>query len=119
VGNLSTHFDSSEFRCKCGTCDEVDIAPELITFLEEVRSVFDVPVTITSGHRCEFHNANVGGGAASQHILGNAADFIVKDVPPSIVADLAEERDVPGVGRYSGWTHADVRSGPLARWGSN
>jgi uncharacterized protein YcbK (DUF882 family) len=117
MADLSTHFSRSEFECKCGCgCDEID--PALVDALENIRSFFDQPITVTSGFRCEAHNASCGGGKQSQHLLGKAADIVVKDVPPKIVADLAEELNIGGVGRYSGWTHVDVREGE-ARWGSN
>jgi uncharacterized protein YcbK (DUF882 family) len=117
MGDLSTNFSVYEFACRCG-CGFEEVSGELIDALEELRSYFDQPVTITSGCRCVDHNRVCGGSDGSKHLDGIAADIIVKDVPPNIVADVAEEMQLGGVGRYSGWTHIDVRD-DYVRWGSN
>ncbi len=45
-----------------------------------VRSLLgDLPVYVTSGYRCDALNYEVGGVPDSQHLLGQAADFIVPD----------------------------------------
>jgi zinc D-Ala-D-Ala carboxypeptidase len=40
------------------------------------RALGGVPITITSGYRCEAVNRAVGGVSTSDHALGYAADFI-------------------------------------------
>jgi uncharacterized protein YcbK (DUF882 family) len=120
MGDLSPHFNRAEFECnpeKCG-CGFDDVDPALIDALEQIRSHFDQPVTVTSGCRCEAHNAACGGGKQSQHLYGKAADIVVKYTSPADVAAFAEELELGGVGRYESWTHVDVRDG-YARWGSN
>ena len=37
------------------------------------------PINITSGYRCEEVNAIVGGASLSQHLHGQAVDFVCKD----------------------------------------
>lgn len=49
---------------------------DLAYFLEEVRTVCDSPLLITSGVRCPELNKAVGGVATSQHVTGRAADII-------------------------------------------
>lgn len=45
--------------------------------LEEIRTLLgDRPVLVTSGYRCPALNRAVGGVANSQHVVGQAADFI-------------------------------------------
>lgn len=44
--------------------------------MERVRNALGVPVQITSGFRAPALNAAVGGAKTSQHVLGQAADFI-------------------------------------------
>ena len=114
MGDLSKHFNRSEFACSCcGKEDTVDHA--LIELLEDVRENFGQPVIITSGHRCVWNNERIGGSAGSLHLKGRAADFIVKNVDPEDVASYLEDK-APGLGRYSTWTHVDTRTGGWARW---
>jgi uncharacterized protein YcbK (DUF882 family) len=117
---ISQHFARSEFACKCGDCPQskdptVDV--KLIGILEELRSHFGAPITVTSGVRCERHNRNVGGRPTSRHILGRAADVVVKGVAPDRVHRYLNERYVDrfGLGKYAKFTHIDSRTNK-ARW---
>lgn len=140
MGDLSAHFSTSEFRCKCpirggqtskGFCGgAAQTDPTLIKVLEQLITDLSTPagrvtVHITSGYRCKPYNRLVGGARDSQHCAGTAADIVVKYpskavMPPEEVADYLE-RTYPntyGIGRYPGWTHIDVRF-TKARWGKN
>jgi len=55
--------------------------------LEMVRKHFNKPVYITSGYRSKELNKTIGGSRYSQHMRGEAADFVVKDIPTSKVFD--------------------------------
>ncbi|EGL2187071.1 TPA: DUF882 domain-containing protein [Salmonella enterica subsp. enterica serovar Lehrte] len=116
--DLSEHFDSNEFACHCG-CGYKDINKELIVVLEDVRNHFGQPVSIHSGCRCPSHNAAVKGASKSQHLLGTAADIVVKNRTSALVADYLEHKypDKYGVGRYTTFTHIDVRTNK-SRWDS-
>jgi peptidoglycan hydrolase-like protein with peptidoglycan-binding domain len=113
------HFKRSEFKCKCGKCGGFPVEPDkdLVVLLEKIRNHFGAAVTITSGVRCKTHNANVGGASSSQHLKGTAADIKVSGVKPSAVAAYAETLlpNSGGVGRYSTFTHVDVRANK-SRW---
>lgn len=117
MGDISNHFSRSEFRCHCGCgFDTVDV--ELITVLEHIRETFGGrPVSVTSGSRCEKHNKAVYGAENSQHMLGKAADFTIRNVPLKKVYDyLCSTFDNRyGVGLYKLWIHIDVRP-KKARW---
>lgn len=106
---INPYFKSGEFACKCG-CGQCLINDELVEILTSVREFFQSPVTITSGNRCKMHNRTCGGSSRSQHLVGTAADIVVKDIAPSTVANYIESKFVPGgLGRYEGFTHVDVR----------
>ena len=46
------------------------------TVLEPVRELLGIPITITSGFRCEMLNSSIGGSPTSQHRFGEAADTV-------------------------------------------
>jgi len=54
--------------------------------LEPARRYLGVPLIITSGYRCGTLNRLIGGAVQSQHMFGEAADFVPRGVP---VADAA------------------------------
>lgn len=112
---LSPYFHRDEFACQCG-CGFNTVDVQLLRLLEMIRERFG-PVTITSGCRCELHNASVGGSKFSQHKLGRAADIQVKGVPPLDVQQFFDERfpNAFGMGRYSSFTHIDSRD-LYSRW---
>lgn len=74
-------FDRKEFACKCGGkyCDGFPVEPasNLVYILDRIRDEAGAACIITSGIRCNTHNANVGGVANSWHKKGFAADFML------------------------------------------
>ncbi len=119
MGDISKNFSRSEFASKDDSgYDTVDIG--LIGVLEDVRAHFvekypdrDIKVVINSGARSPAHNKDEGGGEHSQHLYGKATDFYVANVHEDEVADylIAKYPGKYGIGRYTGRTHLDVRSG--------
>ncbi|EHI3273284.1 serine/threonine protein kinase [Salmonella enterica] len=114
---ISRYFKQSEFKCKCGKCDQDYVNPELLAVLEDVREHFGKPVIINSANRCHEHNKRVGGAANSTHVKGLAADIRVKDVAPSVVHQYLTGKypNSYGIGKYNNFTHIDVRD-YRARW---
>ena len=70
---VSANFKLREFQCRC--CGVVKLSPRLLAKLEELRAAWGGPLIITSGYRCEKHNAFVKGSATSFHLQGMAADI--------------------------------------------
>lgn len=118
MGNLSEHFDSSEFRDpKTGEC-QVDAT--LIRALESLRLLVGKPIHIDSGYRSPSTNDEVGGVSHSQHMLGKAADISVEGLDTYqlyVLADQIPDFAGGGIGIYPGshFVHVDVR-GERARW---
>lgn len=83
------YFDREEFRCKCGGkyCDGFPAEPakKLVQLADKVREHFGKPMRVSSGVRCEVHNANVGGVSGSRHKYGTAMDFRIDGMPASVV----------------------------------
>lgn len=114
--NLNQYFKRKEFACKCG-CGTSTVDAELLNVVSDVREHFGKPVVITSGHRCLKHNTAVGGAKGSMHLTGKAADIKVVGVDPADVHAYLVNKypDKYGIGRYSNFTHIDVRDAK-ARW---
>jgi N-acetylmuramoyl-L-alanine amidase len=110
---LSKNFHLSEYACKCSQCSTVVVDHGHVANLQRLRDKLGRPINITSGYRCENHNAAVGGVKNSEHVQGSATDLVVNGMSPAAVANAAENFD--GLGRYAGFTHVDSR-GYKARW---
>ena len=85
---LSKNFDSNEFTYsvtahanKINNAPSIEILNNIKALCENVlqplRDHLGCAVKITSGYRCKALNTKVGGHPNSQHLTGNAADFIV------------------------------------------
>lgn len=119
MGDLSKDFSRAEFKCRCG-CGEVEIHPDLLDSLQQLRDLAGGPIRINSGYRCEKHNREVGGKPESYHRYGMAADIVIEGRSMDEMYQLAVR--IPrfkdgGIGRYPSqkFIHVDVRSYP-ARW---
>jgi len=113
---VSTNFKVREFACADGS-DPIFISPELVSVLQNIRTHFGKPVTITSAYRTPAHNKKVGGVSDSMHLYGLAADITVKNISPRNVGQYAEQllTGKGGIGVYDSFVHIDVRP-TKARW---
>ena len=122
MGDLSRNFNRSEFACKGENCcgHSAPVHPDLIEALQALRDRIGKLLSITSGFRCNKHNAAVGGEDHSFHTLGMAADVTCPDcISPEQLAALAEGIALfreGGIGIYPSWVHLDVRKNGKARW---
>ena len=114
---MAKYFSRSEFACRCGCEPSPTVDFELLEVLDDVRGHFGSPLSINSGVRCEAHNAAVGGGSKSQHLLGRAADLSSATVSPHAVQSylLDKYQHKYGIGVYDTFTHIDTRPNK-ARW---
>lgn len=121
---LSEHFDLAEFTAS-QTADRLNLdntPPQLVIAnlmvlaegLERVRSLLgNRPLTITSGYRSPAVNAAVGSKPSSQHLIGQAADFICPrygspaDIMAAIVgSDIKYDQVISEfASKGGGWVH--------------
>lgn len=119
MGDLSPHFDRSEFRCKghgrAGhTAHYTPVDVELVGRLEILRG--ERPIIVVSGHRCLWWNRHpsVDGATRSAHLDGMACD-----IPSGRVSEAdARRAGFRGIGldRYGWAVHLDVRPGTVTTW---
>lgn len=113
----SEYFVEEEFACKCSSSSIRHIDKELLDILDKARRHFNSPIIITSGIRSVEYNKVVGGRRRSKHLLGIAADIVVKDVE-AIKVYKYFNTTYPhkyGIGKHTGYTHIDTRS-TRTRW---
>lgn len=99
------YFKNKEFVCRCGCVmpSEVQANIEALVsnVLDPLREAYGKPIYVSSGYRCEKHNAAVGGVPRSQHLLGEAADISVKSENVKGKSELAElARLIVAQGRF-------------------
>ena len=121
---LTKNFNKSEFDCSCNcempkkVLDNVKILAEQ---LQAIRTISEQPIKINSAYRCAKHNKAIGGVKNSQHVLGKAADIVIKDHTAEetfyLISELINDGDMlqGGLGSYNTFTHYDIR-GKKARW---
>lgn len=125
---LSPHFTLAEMtRSAAATRKGVpniapaEIVPKLravcVHVLEPVRAHYGRPITVLSGYRAPAVNKLVGGAATSQHVKGEAADFVVSgvsnfEVCQWMLANMAYDQLIYEFGE-GGWIHCSWREGPL------
>ena len=82
----------------------------IVDCLQPVRNYLNKPVIITSGYRCLKLNSHpaIRGAKTSQHIKGQAADFVVKGMTPKQVVEKVRASGVVFdqlINEYDRWTH--------------
>jgi len=120
LGDLSTNFWSSEFRCPCKKCIriKVRVSPIFLHKLEMMILIIDEglekhkPVIVLSGNRCEEENKNIGGHPDSAHIPkpeGEGADLRVKGMSSIKLGLIAEKVGGLRIGIARWGVHLDIR----------
>jgi len=129
ITQLSPHFTLAELmastkaaQLKIDNTPPVEIIPRLIMLaemLERIRSAVNVPITVTSGYRCQRLNQAVGGVTSSDHTQGHAADIIAPKfgTPTELARLLAPLVSVLGIGQLilegikgKTWVHVSTHS---------
>lgn len=117
---LSEFFVTNQEGGQAELWDELQALPEverekILTNIKNLaRRLNDIraklgPTTITSGWRSARVNKLVGGKPNSQHLLGAAADIVVKDKTPRQVQQALDPYWFGGLGYGKTFTHLDIR----------
>lgn len=82
--------------------------------LQPIRDKLNEPMIITSGFRCKEINKLVGGAYNSQHLYGQAADFVVKKYTPSQIIEKIKKSNIEFdqlINEYNKWVHISFNKG--------
>ena len=113
---ISEHFSSEEFMCKCG-CGSCNVDSELIAKLEQLFTAMNAKyIFVSSGVRCPEHSVAVGGSRTDAHTKGIAADICVMKqngnyYSSETIAREAEKLGFNGIGIIDNtYCHVDIRN---------
>ena len=121
---MTKNFTKEEFDCNDGSEMPINIYHNMVKVanqLQVLRDELKKPIHINSAYRSEDYNKQIGGVKNSQHIMGRAADIVIKGMTPievsKIIEELISKGDMlqGGLGIYSSFVHYDIR-GTKARW---
>ena len=117
---IKSHFSHYELECSC--CHEVKMDTRFMELLEAMRVIWDKPMKVTSGYRCDRHNAMVSStGNQGPHVQGKAVDINVYGESAYALVDLALTVGFTGIGvKQSGdlskrFIHLDIIDNPRPR----
>ena len=120
---ITPHFNSTEFRCKCGKEHEFSVSDELVEKLKQLYAALNCSkIIVTSGFRCSMHDRTVDGSGTGQHTKGNAADICCygqdgQPISSKVVCCKAQDIGFRGIANITAayqYTHVDVR--PNGKW---
>lgn len=119
MGDISRHFNRSEFACKCG-CGFEAVDKELVKIAEKIRERIG-PFTPTSACRCLKYNRSIGSKDTSQHVKAMAMDIPIPDdelrekVNIWLNDEILAGRGGIGIYDIDKFLHVDIRR-RMARW---
>ncbi len=121
---MTKNFSKEEFDCNDGSEMPINVYHNMVKVANQLQTLRDYigkPIQVNSAWRSEEYNASIGGVKNSQHIMGRAADIVIKGMTPIEVSKTIEELISKGdmlqggLGIYSSFVHYDIR-GTKARW---
>ena len=95
------HFTLDELKCNCAICGStgLEMKAELMEPIEILREHLGFPFVVTSGLRCKWYNAGVGGTPTSAHLSGEALDIhIYRGKALRLVAEALKLKAFMGFG---------------------
>jgi uncharacterized protein YcbK (DUF882 family) len=82
--------------------------------LQPIRDLIKKPMIITSGFRCSKVNFFAGGAINSQHLRGQAADFIIKGMTPKEIIEVIKNSNIEYdqlINEFDKWVHVSFNKG--------
>ena len=122
---LSTHFTLKEMiRSQTAERQGIDNTPNDAVYsnlvalcenvLESIRIKYNKPIFVSSGYRCPALNLSIGSNNRSQHIKGEAADFVVNNIPVQDVWEwVCKESNInfdQVIWEFNSWIHISFKA---------
>lgn len=105
-------MDRDQLKCRC--CGVNNCTPQLVMLLHDLELEWMFPLHISSGYRCEKHNAAVGGATHSKHMEGLAVDVELEPDEIDKFILVAKNVGFRGIGKGKNFVHIDL--GPKRSW---
>lgn len=80
----------------------------VVCCLQPIRNLIKKPMIITSGFRSSKVNFFAGGAINSQHLYGQAADFVIKGMTPKEIIEIIKKSDIEYdqlINEFNKWVH--------------
>jgi uncharacterized protein YcbK (DUF882 family) len=75
----SRYFKEEEFKKCSPPCSLQDMQQDFMIFLDKIREIAGIPLSLTSAYRSVEHEKNKGRSGNSAHKEGSAVDIRAKD----------------------------------------
>jgi len=92
------NFSKWEFDCKYTTKNEMQ--PQFMAVLQQIRNVWDKPISINSGYRHWSHPDEIEKNHRGEHTLGLAADIAIMGMDVFEFGTLAKLHGIKRIGIY-------------------
>ena len=102
---MSQFFKDSEFACKCG-CNYCNPDGRLLLTLDMIRAALGKPVIVTSGCRCQQHNARGKGVVAKKYYIPGTKQLDLSKYPKGLPGEKNDSNHTHG-------TAADIQCSGL------
>ncbi len=112
--NFNPAYDT---KLACSCCGRYEISQESLDRLQEVRDYCRRPLRITSGYRCENHEAEVNKSKPGTHNQGIAFDISVANGRERYqLVQAGIKLGFNGIGIAKTFVHLDTRKGVPVIW---
>lgn len=112
------NFTVKDIACQRGDCPachgETFIDGQSLDNLQAMRGILRMPIFVESGHRCEWHNHNIGGAKNSAH-LQLAFDLALGTHDRASLYVAAKQAGFKHFGFMKYGLHIDMRSAGAAQ----
>ncbi len=105
------YFTIAEFDSPDAPGSGVNMHPDLLELLDEMRAIYGKPIVITSGYRTPQHNASLGKNASkdSSHLKGLAVDIAIENSNQRYeIIRIAMLLGIKRIGTGKGFVHIDI-----------
>lgn len=105
---LTKNFMLQEFLTKNKKDTTTKINLKIILELQNLRTLFGSPISISSSYRSPSYNKSVSGATSSQHIYGNALDtYPINGDLKGWLSCIVKNKKQGGIGQYRTFVHID------------